>query len=286
MLSQTEHFFVRLLRNTVIGTAGLALLVATFALCVAAYAYLSPEPTLKMTQEVGRLRKATSPKIFISKIFPATSSVNVDIAKLSEAANYKFRTPTDDEIFDRLNAFLGTSIGGEIEQISQLKEWLYGSDSIEFSWSDSIDDKSAKNEDNIAKLWRSLLIDYADRLNVIAPLLQKADNEKLYPTAFDHLTAPTGRSNAPAFLYWYFSTLQTELHNIDLELNKKKFEREELRATIPYELTVAGGAYGYFIAIMFLFLIVSIESSARSIAESQRCLSSAEKPDKQGSPSA
>jgi hypothetical protein len=286
MLSQTEHFFVRLLRNTVIGTAGLALLVAAFALCVAAYAYLSPEPTIKMTEEVGRLRKATSPKNFVSKIFPANSSVNVGIAKLDEPNNYKFRAPTDEEIFDRLNAFLGTSIGGEIEQISQLKEWLYGSDSIEFAWSNAIDDKSANNENNIDKLWRSLLIDYADRLNAIAPLLQKADNEKLYPTAFDQLTAPTARSNAPAFLYWYFSTLQTELHNIDLELNKKKFEREELRATIPYELAVAGGAYGYFIAIMFLFLIVSIESSARHIAESQRRLSNAERSDKQGSPSA
>jgi hypothetical protein len=210
----------------------------------------------------------------------------VGIAKLDEPNNYKFRAPTDEEIFDRLNAFLGTSIGGEIEQISQLKEWLYGSDSIEFAWSNAIDDKSANNENNIDKLWRSLLIDYADRLNAIAPLLQKADNEKLYPTAFDQLTAPTARSNAPAFLYWYFSTLQTELHNIDLELNKKKFEREELRATIPYELAVAGGAYGYFIAIMFLFLIVSIESSARHIAESQRRLSNAERSDKQGSPSA
>ena len=96
-----------------------------------------------------------------------------------------------------------------------------------------------------------------------------------YPNPFSRKM----QGNSPGF------SMSRGIHNIDIELNKKKFEREELRATIPYELTVAGGAYGYFIAIMFLFLIVSIESSARSIAESQRCLSSAEKPDKQGSPS-
>jgi hypothetical protein len=120
----------------------------------------------------------------------------------------------------------------------------------------------------------------------MAPLLQKAYKEKLYPTAFDRLTAPAGKSKAPTFLYWYFAKLQSELHNIDIELSNRRLERDKLRATIPYTLATAGGAYGYFIGIMFLFLVVSIESSARSIAESQRCLSSAERPDKQGSPSA
>ena len=70
MLSQAEHFFVRLLRGTVIFTAGLALLVATLALCFAIYAFIAPEPSVKMTQEIGRLRKSVSPKILISELFP------------------------------------------------------------------------------------------------------------------------------------------------------------------------------------------------------------------------
>src|SRR5450756_848372 len=40
-----------------------------------------------------------------------------------------------------------------------------------------------------------------------------------------------------------------------------------LRLTVQFALYVAGGAFGYFICIMFLFLVVSIEASLRRTAE-------------------
>ena len=190
----------------------------------------------------------------------------------SDSILYSFTTPTDADLFNEFNKFLDVSIRGKFNNYSQFKDWLYGQQSIEFIWPTSIDNKDAQNDDNTNLLWRSMLAHYAIRLNLIAPSLQQANANKLYPSAFDKLMAPTGRANAPYFIYIYFNGLQSELYKIEQESNEQKSKRELLRSGIPLALGVAGGAYGYFISIMFLFLMVSIEASARSVAESERTL--------------
>ena len=75
MLSTTELFFIRLLRGTIIFTAGLALLAACAAMSVAAYGRFAPEPVLKLSEKIDRLRKATDPKTLLSPIFPENASL-------------------------------------------------------------------------------------------------------------------------------------------------------------------------------------------------------------------
>ena len=267
MLTPIENFFVRLLRGTVVFTAVVSFAVAILALVYAGYARFAPEPTAKLSGRISQIRQAIDPANLIKEQFPADASLTKDIVANADNVGYLLRYASDAEIFNELNKFLDILLGGSFESQKQFSDWLHGSNHISFSWDGSIDDKNAGNEDNVNILLRSLLIDYAKRLSVRAPLLADARKKKLFPNSFNQLTAPTGQLQAPYFLVWYFDSLQRELRNASVELVTEKTARAALRLTVQPALYVAGGAFGYFICIMFLFLVVSIEASLRRTAE-------------------
>ena len=270
MLSPAESFFVRLLRITVVATAGLALLSAILALGAAAMAYFAPEPQAELSSQIERLRNATDPSKLMTSLFDGTAVM----AGANEEGKvvYKFSGASDDELFAEFNSFLKNSINGHFQDEDLFKSWLYSGDRIPFTWNEDIDNPNAQDEDSVTRLTRSLLLDYAKRLNAWAPALRKANDEKLYPTAFEKLMAPTGSNNAPNFLVWFFNSLQTELATISDELTTARQKHEAQRQLIPIELEAAGVAYTYFLFMMFLFLVISVEASARRIAESKKAL--------------
>lgn len=185
----------------------------------------------------------------------------------SDPVRYDRSHPTDDAIFAKFNKFLDLSLGASFEDRKQFSGWLYGNNRIPFSWSRSIDNENANNESGVDFLWRSLIIDYAKRLTFRATSLGAARKQKLYPTSFDKLMAPTGQAHASYFLVWFFTTLQTQLQSVDQELDAAKAQRFALRLTIPAALETASGAFAYFFVMMLLFLFVSIEASVRTIAK-------------------
>ena len=122
---------------------------------------------------------------------------------------------------------------------------------------------------NIGKMrWRAASAGVCGnkRLSFRAESLPNARKQRLYQASFDRLTTPTGQSQAPYFLVWFFNALQDELRAVDRDLGTQRLERNALRLTIPLALIVAASAFGYFILIMFLFLVVSIEASVRRLA--------------------
>ena len=265
MLSNIEHFFVRLLRGTVVATAFIAFLVTVGALLYASYAQFAPEPQASLGRRIEKFRQETDPANLIRQVFPNDSTVYKDAAA-TDRVTYERSAPSDEVLFNGLNKFLDVSLNASFERRQQFSDWLYGSNKIQFSWSGSIDDKGATNENNVNFLWRSLLNDYATRLVFRSQSLGAARKQRLYSSSFEKLTAPTGQSQAPYFLVWFFEKLQSELRAVDQELSQLRIERNLLRLTVPLALTVASGAFGYFIFIMFLFLIVSIEASVRHLA--------------------
>jgi hypothetical protein len=266
LLSHTELVFVRLLRGTVIATACVALVIAAGALVYAAYARFSPEPTARLSSRIDKMRQAADPANLIREIFPKDSGPHTDAA-LADNVPYQRRQPSTEELFSQLNKFLEAALSASFESQKQFSDWLFGSNQLPFSWSGGIDDKNASNDDNVNVLWRSLFLDYAKRLTFRATSLRRARDQRLFPSSFDRLTAPTGRSSAPYFVAWFFQTLQKELASAQTELAEAQIQRAALRLTVPISLAVAAGAFGYFITIMFLFLIVSIEASVRHLAE-------------------
>ena len=128
---------------------------------------------------------------------------------------------------------------------------------------------------NIGKMrWRAASAGVCGnkRLSFRAESLPNARKQRLYQASFDRLTTPTGQSQAPYFLVWFFNALQDELRAVDRDLGTQRLERN----AIPLALIVAASAFGYFILIMFLFLVVSIEASVRRLAGLGRVLINAQ----------
>lgn len=267
MLSSVEAAFVRLLRGTVVTTAFISIAITIIALIYAAYAQFKPDPKPQLSQRVHEFRNATDPARLIESIFPPNSDLVKGLRGRSSIPPYIFHSASVEEIFSEFNKFLDAFLGGKFESAKQFSDWLFSSNGIELSWSKAISDNNALNEDNVNRLWPSMLFDYAVRLQKIAPILADARNAHKYPTSFDKLTAPTGRAQAPYFLAWYFSEMQTALSQEATRFIRETAEREHLRQQAPIALYVAASAFGYFIFIMFLFLFVSIEASLRKGAE-------------------
>lgn len=267
MLSPIEALFVRLLRGTVVATAFFSMLVTICALVYAAYAYYSPEPAYHLSQNVAKFRAATDPAELIKKLFPPDSDIVKTARDRSGAVAYTFRAASVADLFAGFNKFLDAFVGGKFESDKQFSDWLIGSDSIDMKWSRTMDHPNATNEDSVNRLWPSLLFDYALRLQQIAPALADVRKAHKYPTPLDRFTAPTGTNQAPYFLAWFFQAMQVTLNEEQQRFEDEKFEREQLRQRVPVSLYVAASAFGYFIFIMFLFLIVSIEASLRNAAE-------------------
>lgn len=267
MLSPVETIFVRLLRGTVVATAFVSIAITIIALVYAAYAHFTPEPKPRLSQRIGEIRSATDPAKLLESLFPLDSDLVKEMRNLSAASPYALRAASNDEIFAEFNKFLDIFLGGKFESAKQFSDWLFGSDRIELTWSRTIDDEKALNEDNVDILWRSMLFDYAAKLQKIAPALSAARKAQKFSQSFDKLTAPTGRAQAPYFLAWQFGAMQAALKNEAERFTREVFEREQLRAQVSIALYVAASAFGYFIFIMFLFLIVSIEASIRIGAE-------------------
>lgn len=265
MLSNIETFLVRLLRGTVVITASISVLITAGALLYAAYAAFSPEPTANLLGYLDRFRQATDPVNLIKETFPEDSNVYKDAVSTQDNIRYEHSNPSDDILFTEFNKFLDLSLGASFESQKQFSDWLYGNNSIQFRWSKSIDDENATNENNVNYLWRSLLLDYAKRLTFRSGPLGAARKQKLYPTSFDQLTAPTGPSHAPYFLVWFFTALSNQLQAVDSEFDAAKVQRFALGLTVPFALEVASGAFAYFFGMMLLFLFVSIEASVRGI---------------------
>lgn len=268
MLSPVESFFVRLLRGTVIFTASVSFAATIAALLYAAYAHYAPEPKVQLTAHIDEFRAATDPVKLIKKLFPANSDIVKRAAEMPNRVTYQRTNASVPAIYGEFNKFLDAFLGGSFESQDLFVNWLVGQNSIGLSWSQMIDDRDATNESNVNFLWRSMLLDYAKRLQIQAPLLAEFNKKDQYKDSFDRLTAPTGRAQAPYFLAWYFEALQKELQQVATKLTEEKDEREVLRAQTPIALYAAMAAFGYFILIMFLFLVVSIEASLRLTAES------------------
>jgi hypothetical protein len=265
MLTATENFFVRLLRGTVVTTAFVSFLITVLAVLYALYAQFAPEPQPKITGSIARLRQAVDPANLIKEVFPSDSTIVKQIETPDNVA-YQLRKLGPNEIFQEFNAFLDHAFGASFESSNQFSGWLYGSNQIQFSWSGGLDTKSAADESNINILWPSLFVDYAKRLEVRASSIGAAAKIKSNSAAIDRFTASTPPSRAPYFLVWFFNKLQDQLQQLDQELQQERVARAALRLTIPLALYIAGGAFSYFIFIMFLFLLVSIEASVRRLA--------------------
>ena len=272
MLSTTESAFVRILRGTVIATASLAILITVGALLYAAYAYLAPEPHANLYGRLAEFRQATDPINLISEVFPKDSSVVKDLSSIRNDVSYERKAASDRMLFDEMNKFLNAAFGASFEDESKFADWLHGNsdERIQFSWSKRIDDEKAANENNVNYLLRSLLFDYAKRLSVYGATLAKAKKQDLYASSFDRLVAPTGTGQAPYFLVWFFNRLHGQLQAINTQLSQERAQRNELRLTTIPATIVAGSAFGYFIAIIFCFLFISMEASLRKIAEVRR----------------
>ncbi len=253
ILTSTERFFVRLLRSTVIFTAACALAVTVIGLMYAGYAWFQPEPKAHLSSKVTQFREATDPALLIKQMFPQDSAPYKDATSTLDKIAYERKLATTQDIFGELNKFLDAALSAGFDNQKTFEEWLFGGKRIPFSWDSSIDDKTASNEDSVDVLWRSLFLDYAKRLHARAQSLRNAREQKLFPSAFDKLTAPTGQAAAPYFVVWYFSTLQDQLRSAKNDLDTAQFARNALRLTAPIGLAVAGGAFTYFVTIMFLF---------------------------------
>lgn len=269
MLSRIESCFVSLLRGTVVFTAFISIFVAIAALIYAAYAQYAPEPSARLSGRMPAFIEATDPAKLFKQLFPADSEIVTQATSLTDNVRYSFQNASNEQIFAEFNRFLDSFLGGSFQSQRQFNDWVYGNDRIEFTWSKDIDNERATNEDNVNILWKSLIIDYAQRLTVRAQLLSDSKKKNLYSSSFDRLTAPTGRSRAPYFLVWYFDSVQAVLRQVQQELLSAKIERNALRLTVPISLYVASAAFGYFILIMFLFLVVSMEASLRRVAEAR-----------------
>lgn len=267
MLSSIEIIFVRILRVTVVATASLAIFVSIGALLFAGYAHFSPEPAANLARGVQQLRQAVDPVRLLTTAFPKDSTIYKEVNNTPDNVSYKSVAASDEEIFRELNKFLDVAFGASFQSQAKFSEWLYGPDAIAFRWSSEIDDKKASNENNVDYLWRSLLFDYAKRLSARADTLAKARKQNLYEGSFETLTGPTGISKAPYFLVWYFAELQNELQSKADELLKARAAREALRLTETPSLIVATSAFGYFLIVIFCFLLISIEASVRRLAE-------------------
>lgn len=267
MLSTVENFFIRLLRGTIIATAFVSFAITLLALLYAAYAWCAPDPIPNVAGQITRLRKATDPAELFKELFPPESSVVKDTAA-PDAIPYESGRRSDNDAFQEFNKFLDIALGGSFDNAVQFSSWLNGNNAISFRWPTVIDNKAKLDDSNIELLSKSLLYDYAKRLASRAPAVKAVSKVKPYSNALDALTAATPPSRAPYFLTWFFDKLQGELRVIAQEFQEERNQRAALRATTPFALSVAGGAFSYFIFIMFLFLLVSIEASARTLATS------------------
>ncbi|RXG94739.1 hypothetical protein [Bradyrhizobium zhanjiangense] len=267
MLTPTESFFVRLLRGTVVTTAFISFLAAVLAVVYALYAQFAPEPQPNIPGSIARLRNAVDPAKLIKEAFGADSAIAKE-AETPDHVAYQLSKPSQNELFQQFNTFLTRSLGASFESSNQFSDWLYGSNSIQFGWNRDLDRSSASNESNINVLWLSLLYDYAKRLDYRAPSIAAANKDKANTAGIDRFTASTPPSRAPYFLVWFFNKLQNELQQVGQDLQAERVQRAALRLTIPIALYVAAGAFSYFIFIMFLFLLVSIEASVRQLATS------------------
>lgn len=267
MLSTIENFFIRLLRGTVIATAFLSFLITVIALLYAGYAWYAPDPVPNVAGQIARLRKATDPVELLKELFPPESSVVKDTTK-PDAIPYESGKRSENDTFQEFNKFLDIALGASFDNAAQFSSWLNGNDAIPFRWPTAIDNKARLDDSNIELLSNSLLYDYAKRLAFRAPALKAVNKVKPYSNALDALTAATPPSRAPYFLVWFYDKLQGELRVIAQEFQEERNQRFALRATTPFALSVAGAAFSYFIFIMFLFLLVSIEASVRTLATS------------------
>ncbi|MCK1601606.1 hypothetical protein IVB02_09200 [Bradyrhizobium sp. 166] len=265
MLSTVENFFVRLLRGTVIATAFVSFVVTLLALLYAAYAWCAPDPIPNVAGQTTRLRKATDPAELFKELFPPESSVVKETAA-PDGIPYESGRRSDNDAFQEFNKFLDIALGGSFDNAVQFSSWLNGNNAVPFRWPTVIDNKAKLDDSNIELLSKSLLYDYAKRLAYRAPAVKAVSKVKPYSNALDALTAATPPSRAPYFLTWFFEKLQGELRVIAQEFQEERNQRIALRATTPFALSVAGGAFSYFIFIMFLFLLVSIEAGIRTLA--------------------
>ena len=181
--------------------------------------------------------------------------------------SYQFRNATTKDLYRAFNLFLDKAMRAELESEETFERWLTGQNRIPFSWGPSIDNLGAQDERNVAILWRSLMLDYAERLTKRAPLLNDARASNLNSSSLDKLIASTGSNRSPYFVVWCFETLQTELRKSENQLAADQAARLVLRFATPFALWVAAGAFSYFIIVMLAFLFVSIEASTRTIAE-------------------
>lgn len=267
LLSKAERLFVQILRTAAVLTAGVALLVAAGALLFAAYAYVAPNPTANLKQDVTRYRQALDPNRLIRGLYPADSSVVRGLGQLPPDGSYQFSSATTKELYAAFNVFLDKAMRAELEGEAKFEGWLAGQNRIPFAWSSSIDSREAQDERSVAILSRSLMLDYAQRLTRRAPLLSDAHRRDVYGASLDKFIAPTGPPRAPYFIVWYFEVLQEELGKSERQLAGEQSARLALRFAIPFVLWLAAGAFGYFVVVMLVFLFISIEASTRTIAE-------------------
>lgn len=273
MLSTVENFFIRLLRGTVIATASVSFLITLLALLYAGYAWYAPDPVPNVAGQIARLRKATDPVELFKELFPPESSVVKDTTT-PDGVPYEIGKRSENDTFQEFNKFLDIALGASFDNAAQFSSWLNGSNAIPFRWPTAIDNKARLDDSNIELLSKSLLYDYAKRLTFRAPAVKTVSKVKPYSNALDALTAATPPSRAPYFLVWFYDKLQGELRVIAQEFQEERNQRVALKATTPFALSVAGGAFSYFIFIMFLFLLVSIEASVRTLATSAAPISS------------
>jgi hypothetical protein len=264
MLSNVETFFVRLLRGTVIATAMVSFLITILALVYGLYAQFAPDPHVRIAEQIDRFRQATNPVKLIREVLPADAPILKEIGG-SDNVVYEQGKRLDPEILQQFNKFLDSALGASFENSSQFSDWLH-SNGMRFRGYSALDNGKALDESNIEILWRSLLFDYARRLNARAPTLATVNQDKQYSSSIDRFTAPTSPSRAPYFVVWFFNKLQGELQLVAQELQEEQSRRLALKFTVPVALYIAAGAFSYFIFIMFLFLLVSIEASVRRLA--------------------
>ncbi len=197
-----------------------AMLIGAGAALYSVSALREPDSATTRLQRTAELRQVTDPAALLKELFPPDSRVYQDAESTPDNIPYEDDIASDQMIFAEMNKFIAVSLDASFESEEKFGDWLYGQSQIVLKWSKSVAAKGFENEIN--HLWRPLLLDYAKRLSFRARSLAAARKQHQYASSFDRLTAPTGPSQAPYFLMWFFEKLEAKLGIVDRELSVRR----------------------------------------------------------------
>lgn len=274
-MNSIEEFYLRILRGSITVVASISLITAVTALSVAGYKWQQADPDLpweSSSEEIATKFEAENLiKSLIEDDKPLLNSfmAALELKKDGELVYSDEALDFDDvEGFDKASAyqtFVTIAFGiGELSESFKLGNVLFGEESQEVTWSQSL---STKDDDysNLNNLWHGLISYYLKDSVRIAPAIAAMPEEQrkaLKNKLFGYVRRDT---NTPI----YFAAANDEFASV-VEEYGNQYQADLLAAEVTRleampMLAIAGGAFGAFLVMMFIFLAVAIESNLRAI---------------------